>query len=90
MRYFVSTELGVANLMQRHFDWASNALWYDEIPNARDASKTLFIMGGKDRIVNAEVSRPLVPCYLYGILDQLCIARQEIPLVVWGAGGSFV
>lgn len=56
MRYFVSTELGVANLLQRHFDWSSNALWYEEIPNARDPSKTMFVLGGKDDIVNAEVS----------------------------------
>lgn len=55
MRYFVSTELGVANLLQRHFDWSSNALWYEEIPNARDHTKTLFVLGGKDDIVNSEV-----------------------------------
>ncbi len=55
MRYFVSTELGVANLMQRQFDWHSNALWYDEIPNARDVTKTLFVLGGKDSIVKAQV-----------------------------------
>jgi hypothetical protein len=55
MRYFVGTELGVANLLQRHFDWASNSLWYEEIPNARDPSKTVFLLGGKDDIVCAEV-----------------------------------
>ncbi|KAF8621659.1 hypothetical protein AX15_007673 [Amanita polypyramis BW_CC] len=54
MQYFVSTELGVANLLQRHFDWASNSLWYEEIPNARDPSKALFMLGGKDAIVNSE------------------------------------
>lgn len=56
MRYFVSTEVGVANLLQRHFDWSSNALWYEEIPNARDPGRTLFVLGGKDDIVDAEVS----------------------------------
>jgi hypothetical protein len=56
MRYFVSTELGVANLLQRHFDWSANALWYEDIPNARDASKSLFVIGGKDSIMNANVS----------------------------------
>lgn len=55
MRYFVGTELGVANLLQRHFDWSSNSLFFEEIPHARDISKTLFILGGKDDIVNAEV-----------------------------------
>ena len=55
MRYFVGTELGVANFLQRHFEWASNSLWYEEIPQARDPSKTLFVLGGKDGIVCAEV-----------------------------------
>jgi len=54
MRYFVGTELGVANFLQRHFDWASNSLWFEEIPNARDPSKTFFVLGGKDDIVCAE------------------------------------
>lgn len=54
MRYFVCTELGVANLLQRHFDWASNSLWFEEIPKARDPSKAVFVLGGKDDIVCAE------------------------------------
>ncbi|RDB22664.1 hypothetical protein Hypma_010101 [Hypsizygus marmoreus] len=54
MRYFVGAELGVANLIQRHFDWVSNSLWYEEIPNARDPSKTLFLLGGKDVIVHSK------------------------------------
>ncbi|KAJ7682725.1 hypothetical protein DFH06DRAFT_1161974 [Mycena polygramma] len=52
--YFVGTELGVANLLRRHFDWSSNALWYEEIPNARNPSKTFFLLGGADDIINAE------------------------------------
>lgn len=55
MRYFVGSELGVSNLLQRHFCWSSNSLWFEEIPNARDPSKTLFLMGGKDNIVHTEV-----------------------------------
>ncbi|THH15209.1 hypothetical protein EW146_g5239 [Bondarzewia mesenterica] len=54
MRYFVSTELGVANLLQRNFDWSSNSLWYEEIPNARDPYRTKFFLGGNDIILNAE------------------------------------
>jgi len=54
VRYFVGTELGVANLLRRHFDWSSNALWYEEIPNARDPAKTFFLLGGRDDIINAE------------------------------------
>lgn len=55
MRYFVGSEIGVANLLQRHFDWASNTLWFEEIPNARDPSRTMYFLGGKDDILNAEV-----------------------------------
>jgi len=54
LRYFVGTELGVANLLQRHYDWVANTLWYEEIPNARDPSKTVFVIGGKDEIVQPE------------------------------------
>ncbi|KAI0081737.1 hypothetical protein K474DRAFT_1612892 [Panus rudis PR-1116 ss-1] len=54
MKYFVGMELGVANFLQRHFDWSSNSLWYEEIPNARDPSKTMFFLGGKDDIVDAQ------------------------------------
>ncbi|KAJ8086715.1 hypothetical protein PM082_005538 [Marasmius tenuissimus] len=60
VRYFVGRELGVANLLQRHFDWSSNSLWFEEIPNARDPSKALFLLGGKDGILNA----PRVKKYL--------------------------
>lgn len=58
MRYFVGTELGVANLLQRHFCWTSNSLWFEEIPNARDPHKTFFLLGGKDDIIHSEVSPP--------------------------------
>lgn len=56
MKYFVGSELGVVNFLQRHFDWNANALWYEEIPNARDSSKAMFFLGGKDAIVDASVS----------------------------------
>ena len=61
IRYFVATELGVSNLLQRHFDWLDNSLWFDEIPNARDSRKNVFVLGGKDSIVNASVSVLLCP-----------------------------
>lgn len=60
MYYFVGSELGVANFLQRHFDWASNSLWYEEIPNARDPSKSMFVLGGQDSIIKSEVSKLLV------------------------------
>jgi len=52
IKYFVGMELGVAYYIQRHFCWSSNTLWYDEIPNGHDPSKAMFIIGGKDDIVN--------------------------------------
>lgn len=56
IKYFVGTELGVANLLRRHFDWTSNSLWFEEIPRACDSSSTLICLGGKDDILSAEVS----------------------------------
>ena len=46
----------MANLLQRHFDCLSNTLWFEEIPNARDPQRSLFFIGGKDSIVDAEVN----------------------------------
>ena len=58
IKYFVGTELGVANFLQRHFDWSANCLWYEQIPNARDPKRTMFFLGGKDSIIDANVSSP--------------------------------
>ena len=55
MKYFVGTELGVANFLNRNFDWIANALWYEEIPHARDPTKAMFFLGGKDAIIDAQV-----------------------------------
>ncbi|KAF8517787.1 hypothetical protein JB92DRAFT_2904540 [Gautieria morchelliformis] len=54
MRYFVGSEVGVANVIQRHFDWFANSLWYEEIPHASDPRKTVFYLGGEDDIVESE------------------------------------
>ena len=56
IKYFVGLELGVAYYIQRHFCWSSNTLWFEEIPNGHDSSKTFYIVGGKDDIVNGPVS----------------------------------
>ena len=64
MYYFVCSEIGVANFLHRHFDWSANSLWYEEIPHAKDPSKSMFVLGGKDSIVNSDVrkvSRSLQP-----------------------------
>ena len=57
MYYFVCSEIGVANLLHRHFDWSANSLWYEEIPHAKDPSKSMFVLGGRDSIVNSDVSK---------------------------------
>ena len=61
VKYFVGTELGVANFLQRHFDWSANCLWYEEIPNERNPKKTMFVLGGKDSIIDASVGRLAPP-----------------------------
>ncbi|KAI1795198.1 hypothetical protein LXA43DRAFT_993885 [Ganoderma leucocontextum] len=69
IKYFVGMELGVANFLQRHFDWSSNSLWYEEIPNAKDLKKTMFVLGGKDTIIDANrVKRYLTS---HGVRDNL-------------------
>ncbi|WRT69556.1 uncharacterized protein IL334_006543 [Kwoniella shivajii] len=51
--YFIASEVGIAHYIQRHFDWADNTLFFDEIPNATDSSKTAFFLGAKDVIIDA-------------------------------------
>jgi hypothetical protein len=55
IKFFVASELGVVNLLQRHFDWSGNALWFQDIPHGRDPARTMFFVGGQDAIVRAEV-----------------------------------
>ncbi|KAI0796702.1 hypothetical protein C8Q75DRAFT_710801 [Abortiporus biennis] len=87
MKYFVGTELGVANFLQRHFDWSSNSLWFDEIPNARNPAKTMFFLGGNDAIVDAQrVKRYLTS---HGIRKGLWFdpnGRHGQALLAGGAG----
>ncbi|KAI0774240.1 hypothetical protein C8Q74DRAFT_1200407 [Fomes fomentarius] len=69
IKYFVGTELGVANFLQRHFDWSENCLWYEQIPKARDPKRTMFFLGGKDCIIDANrVKRYLTS---HGVLKGL-------------------
>ncbi|ORY34890.1 hypothetical protein BCR39DRAFT_515410 [Naematelia encephala] len=51
--YFIASEIGIAHYIQRHFDWADNTLFVDEIPHASDPSKTAFFLGGRDLIIDA-------------------------------------
>ncbi|ORX37879.1 hypothetical protein BD324DRAFT_578355 [Kockovaella imperatae] len=55
--YFIASEVGIANYIQRHFDWADNNLWFDEIPNVTDPRKTAFFLGGKDIIIDTARAR---------------------------------
>lgn len=56
MYYFVCSEIGVVNFLHRHFDWSANSLWYEELPHAKDPSRLMFVLGGKDFLVNSDVS----------------------------------
>ena len=41
----------------QHFDWADNCLFVDQIPSARDPSRTAFFFGAKDIIIDASRAR---------------------------------
>lgn len=56
MNYFVSTEIGIANLLQRQFDWTANTLFFEEIPHARDPARNKFIVAHDDVVYCAPVS----------------------------------
>ena len=60
MRYFVSRELGVANVLQRHFDWISSNLWPTDVADATDPSRFSVPLSAKDTIVDTpRISRYL-------------------------------
>ncbi len=40
----------------QHFDWSANTLFFEATPNAKDESRTVFLLGGKDAIVDAHMS----------------------------------
>lgn len=69
MRYLIATEIGTSNTLQRHFDWASNGLFFDQIPNARDVQKTLYVVAGKDGILNAKRVRRYLTSH--GVQDAM-------------------
>jgi hypothetical protein len=58
MNYFASTEIGIANLLQRHYDWTANTLFFEEIPHALDPSRNKFIVANDDVVLCAPVSPP--------------------------------
>ena len=53
MRYFVSRELGIALMLQRHFDWSSNLLFPSSIPNFTSPYHSAVFLSGQDAILNA-------------------------------------
>ena len=71
MYYFVCSEIGVANFLHRHFDWSANSLWYEEIPHAKDPSRSMFVLGGKDFIVNSDVCGTFSLVRGAGVLTRL-------------------
>lgn len=57
LEYFVATEVGIANYIQRNFSWCDNTLFIEEIPNATDPTRTAFFIGGQDIIIDAGRTR---------------------------------
>ncbi|KAL1407461.1 hypothetical protein Q8F55_006894 [Vanrija albida] len=55
--YFIASEVGIANYIQRNFVWTDNTLFLEDIPHARDPTKTAFFIGGEDIIINADRTR---------------------------------
>ncbi|KAF8309542.1 hypothetical protein DL93DRAFT_2230807 [Clavulina sp. PMI_390] len=68
MRYFVGSELGIANYIQRNFDWSSNTLFFEEIPNALDPRRTMFFIGGKDAVLSGDRVRKYLK--LHGVTED--------------------
>ncbi|KAI5455099.1 hypothetical protein NCC49_002370 [Naganishia albida] len=52
LHWFIASEIGIANSIQRHFDWSANTLFHDEIPGADDPKRTLVVLGGEDVIID--------------------------------------
>jgi hypothetical protein len=78
MNYFVSTELGTANQLQRRFDWNSNTLFLDEIPHARDPARTKFILANDDVVFCAPVSPRQTSLARMWVDDGMTTAHQEV------------
>lgn len=67
--YFIASEVGIANYIQRHFFWCDNTLFVEEIPNAREMTRSAFLLGGKDVIVDMHRVRR------YLVRSELLVAR---------------
>jgi hypothetical protein len=90
MRYFVARELGVANTLQRNFDWISSLLRPADIPNLGDASKASVFLSERDAIVDT----PRISAYLSSEgLDESAglriFAKQKHGESMMGHGHSF-
>lgn len=90
MRYFVARELGVANTLQRNFDWISSLLQPTDIPNLGDASKASVFLSERDAIVDT----PRISTYLAGEgMDESAglkiFAKQKHGESMMGHGESF-
>lgn len=90
MRYFVARELGVANTLQRNFDWISSLLRPSDIPNVGDPSKASVFLSERDAIVDT----PRIAAYLSAEgLDESSglevFAKQKHGESMMGHGHSF-
>lgn len=50
MSYFIATETGLANTLQRSFSWSCNLLW----PQEFDAQRTKVFLGGDDAVFDSK------------------------------------
>ncbi len=79
MNYFVSTEIGISNLLQRQFDWTANTLFFEEIPHSRDPARNKFIVANDDVVYCAPVSSQWSHSFAKRLTIR--IAHQEVPTI---------
>ena len=54
-KYFVCSELGISNVLHRHFWWYENVLWHDDVPQRlRRADAFKVLLAADDSIVNVD------------------------------------
>lgn len=63
LHYLIASEIGIAHYIQRHFDWADNTLFLQDIPHIRDPGRFHVVLGGKDIIVDAARVRRHLEAY---------------------------
>lgn len=69
LHYLIASEIGIAHYIQRHFDWADNTLFLQDIAGIKEQGRFHVFLGGRDIIVDAaRVRRHLQG---YGVKDGM-------------------